>query len=166
MPRFKWNDPKDGRKISNYINMMCTKHPEIAKGVLRQGIGPLDSWFSSRSGNISARTKCGCMVGTTAIVVMNKYPACAKAIPALRKEYAGSDGALVLFNFIRVRQGKPVVGYLDMRQLPLKDQRLYECIDDAGVAASAEADVWWDRDREREVIDHIERSIKKKLGIK
>lgn len=172
MPRFKWNDPVRGRQISNYINYMCTWHPEIAREVVEHGIGDLGSWFSGGGlWRITPKTKCGCLIGTTALVVMKKYPVtCQKAIAGMNKNHDSGQGAVVLFNFIRAKQGKSILSEDEIDELPEKERRLYTCIEKAGLAAADEADLDLfnnnHKDRGQVVIDHIENSIRRKLGIK
>lgn len=184
MPRFTWNDPKQGRLINRYIDMICREYPKIARGIVKNGIGDLGYWF--RNGQISSTAEnatCGCLVGTTALVAMKQFSKTAVE----QVDLDNAEGAIVLYNLIVAESKRDVSKYTlePSYDSSLNSRRhmdpLFLLIIDAGMAAADETELLGDRfegttlsddeydkaqtNRRRQVIDHIELRIRQNLNI-
>lgn len=189
MPRFKWNDPRAGRVINRYIDMICKDYPSIARDVVKHGIGELDSWFErdDKDSYCSAdalNATCGCLVGTTALVAVNRMP---KAVKKIRSELEGQyDGAEALYSLIVAKTGRDISKYRTVDDTSMiatvgpkaKAENkgldpLLVLIYQAGIEASSETNLSDYGDdyeiaqvaRTRQVVDHMENRIRTNLNI-
>lgn len=195
MTRFKWNDQKNGRIINKYIDTICRDYPAIAKGIVKHGIDDLDSWFSDSKDNYAdscnvTNAKCGCLVGTTALVAMKKLPGAFKKVEPELNTGAEcydnrADGAIVLYRILAERSKRDISKYDEVSTSLVLDEDsdnpgidpLLVLIYRAGMAASAEGNVQTNyamnydemeqaqAARHKLVVDHFEDRIRKNLNI-
>lgn len=177
MPRFKWNDQKNGRLLNKYIDYICDEFPTIAKDIVKHGIGDLGYWFEGPSGSANVQNAtCGCLVGTSCLVALKKYPKKAKGVEAYKKD--SSDAALILYEFIVAQTKRDVSKYDSVewsshhKEVDNPDPLLV-LIQTAGERAAEEAeptgemaslDNSWEV-RDRQVRDHFENRIRRNLNI-
>lgn len=176
MPRFKWNDRKNGRLLNKYIDYICDEFPTIAKDIVKQGIGDLGYWFGDEEhgGNSVKDATCGCLIGTSALCAMKRYPKTAVDLEAYQNDSA--DAPMVLYQFIVEKTKRDVSKYADPNDFYAgSDERdpLLQMIREAGEVAANEAvpqdangNVIGDfASRDRQVRDHFEDRIRRNLNL-
>lgn len=179
MPRFKWNDPANGKLLNKYIDYICDEFPALAKDIVKHGIGDLDSWLDGHYGTSIGTATCGCLVGTTCLMAVKRYEKTAKeSVPGYTESH---DPSRVLFELFSAKTGQKLTradNNDDEFYETYSTDPLYRLIKAAGEAASVEGtpqgsewselsddDIDIGALRQKQVIDHFEGRIRKNLNI-
>lgn len=194
VPRFKWNNPAQGRVLNRYTDTMCKHFPAIAKDVVKHGIGDLNYWFqrgkNAQGTSTVAQARCGCLVGTTCLVAMERYQrASDRVLSELTDVDKKQDAPMILYKMIVAQTGRDIsrfvlpeashyvdeIGDPGAKEHNERYDPLLVCIYQAGMAATNEAgleDSRYDDDfevraerRNKEVVDRLEWRIRSRLGL-
>jgi hypothetical protein len=136
---FQWIDEDRGQEIEEFLLMLCEAVPGVAMEILAIGFGDLRTWFNGRSTWKNA--KCGCLVGTFAVVGRDMVPGCVQLAETHPDDLDDNDGATgALYMAIAAATKRNIHAYESVSRDPL-----YRLINNVGVMVGEECNVWnWD----------------------